>query len=1017
MMKRIMFSVFALFAMPAFANIYPTANAVRDVVSQLVDAGQRTAVVEAIVQKTESGHGAGISANDVMDVCGIAGWNVATDVGKAKCQVFANMIVEKSTVDFKHVCKSGGGVCFDNEFKSINVNGRDAWALARKLVHHKDASAGEEKDIICAWEEKNWDAHGNDDFIPCVSQKNNQYYEVHFDDAKESFDKTRRNSVVSAVCYGLHGVRYSQQSCVQVNSGTGTVCSPASCNTKDEKTCTDINSDLNDFSMAANFVNDLSGGSCHVSIDVISKKEDLKNPFEAQGVNNFAFCRDIQVMGNASLVASVEAYVKTKLNNVTSFSCNQGDIKYTGGGCVSKRNKTDDVLKCFVNGEEVDFVFDDLAEAWEKYSNGGYQGISCVASDGSFDGKRCMGLNEQGCNLVKQQNATTCPECQEIKWDADKNLCVLPDSVKAANLQKGIEVGGTIVTVVAAAALTVFTGGAAAPGALALVASIGSGLTIAGGTAVIASKVGTTYLVYTEEFASKMNACMTGDDVSCATDLLKENLQQMVNYEKDLSDAEKQTIDESFAKLFARVSEKVPAEDEFWDWLKDEDVWTCDERGNCQIKEMKQGWQKLRTGGDIAMIAGGLLKAFATVGSSMIETKNVLKNVHNGTTREVRIVGNMNNNSVMLKDVASTSGANSILTPNSFVSGVTFNGQAFATNSQLAKYLVQNGYKVGDTLRLVSGAGTSVVTLTVLNASNVVFNPLGLAATAYGTADLATSGTGTPFIVQRPNGQNVSGDQPGATQTIGNTGNGGSNDMGVQSIDEIIQLVTDSGVGDNVSGGAGAAAPEMININQQSVASTTSGNAASQSNQKSGVSGLSAAAIGAGVAGLGVGAALLLSGDKGNKSVEINIPNANLDLFLGIKSRAGETIGRVNNAPIELVPIEATGGIVENIVNIDGHAVVVAKHNKNTIPFMVEMVNGVAQWTPFTGVNVNTDALTKYTSKTDILRTKQIAEKLTEVLPPMQMLYFSQPNAIGVQFTTPSDKGYKTINNNDLRQL
>jgi len=193
----------------------------------------------------------------------------------------------------------------------------------------------------------------------------------------------------------------------------------------------------------------------------------------------------------------------------------------------------------------------------------------------------------------------------------------------------------------------------------------------------------------------------------------------------------------------------------------------------------------------------------------------------------------------------------------------------------------------------------------------------------------------------------------------------------------------------------------------------------SQRKEKKGLSGWGAAAIGAGVAGIGVGTALLIGGGKSHKSQDAGVmpQNENVDLFNAIKIRADGIIGYVEDSQIELIPIETVNGYKEKIVAIKGHAVVLVKHNNNVIPFMVDVENGVAKWLPFTNVDEKTYTINKYTPKTDIMRTVKIAEKLTAILPPMYMQYFASPNDDGIRFAMPSTNGYKQINDNSLRYL
>ncbi len=1023
MIKKFLIGLFSLFfIMPAVANVQLTADAIDAVVSGHVDQNKQADVVRAIFDALNRNNGAGVNTRDLAATCVAAGWNLGRQSGIDKCSKFVAALVKASTTDFYHVCKSGvtpgnggTGQCFKEEFKKVKVDMRSAPYLAKKLVVNKTGDG-----VMCAMEEKNWWTHNYDDYVPCTSVSKNKFYEVKFDSVREKNDKTRRDGIVRAVCDVLHNAPFTAGGCTGggTNVSAQFVCWEPTCAAANADACSKIDKDLHDFGFAAKW-NDTK---CEISFETIRDTSGLKTAF---GLDRFAFCRDIQIAANASLDSQIEAYVRSHVNvPVTSFSCVQSDVSYTGGGCTTKAgNIRDDVLKCFVNGQEVDFVFDDLSETRKKISDGGYQGISCIAADGSFDGKRCQSLNEQGCNIVKQQSASVCPDCKTVYWDADKQVCVLPSAKAATNLQKGLEIAGYTGLVVTAVALTVFSGGSAS-GVWVVVANVGTGLTVAGGTMATASKVATEYFVYTDKFASDLNKCLNSTDVQCAKDMLQKNLQKMVSYEKNLTNAEKKTLDESFAKLF----KKIPAEDEFWNWLDDPKVWNCNSRGDCVVKEKTQFWQSVRTIGDVSMILGGVLKSFAQIASTMTQTTSVIRGI--GETRRVRIVNDMKNSKAMLKDV-SPDGLNSVLTPNSFVQNVTVNGAKFARNSDLAAYLLSQGYKVGDTVELISGVGASVVTATITSLSNVVFNPAALSAIAVGAGDLITKGESIPFVVRRPSVLTDLVDIEDEDVVIEDIAVPDDKPISVPILKPAIPaapVLPDVEIEDSeiiiddivIPDDAPIIVPDLPENKPQpndDVSNTTS--SSGNNTKKSGISGLGAAAIGAGVAGLGVGAALLIggAGKKGETSGAGTVTSANGDLFNNVRNRANGVIGVVENSNIELVPIETSNGIKENIVSIANHAVVLVKHNNNIIPFMVDTADGVAKWTPFTNVDINSGAFTRYTPKADIMRTAQIAEKLTETLPPLQMQYFASPNAEDLQFASPSMNGYQLINNNALRYL
>lgn len=743
--------------------------------------------------------------------------------------------------------------------------------------------------------------------------------------------------------------------------------------------------------------------------DIVNDK--LKNDLSGEPIDITKFMT-IEVRNSQDVVVGIKQYVRDKMGKTDAqVYCDLTTRR------AWKNKESYEIIKCHIDEKDVDFVFKNLNTESDYRTKGGMQGMTCLTNGGDFDGKRCQNISETKCNEIKNANLKNCPECKQVKWE--DGICKLPNSADVSNLDKGIEVAGVVATVVAATAITVASGGSAV-GVWAVVSTTGTVLTAAGGAAVVTGEIAKTWGVYTEDVAREINKCLNNGDSGCAKDLLKKYLQKLVSYSKDLDINEQKALDSAFAKLF----EQIPPEDDFWNWLDNDEVWKCDSRGNCTVKEKTQLWHYVMGAGETAMILGGALKSFASIASKYQATTKAVQAA--GTARKARLINNMRG-PAMLKDVA-PEGYNTTLLPNEFVKKVTINGTSFTRNSELAKYLLNNGYKVGDIVELVVGGGSQVVTTTIKSGTEVVFNEKALAAIAAGVGGLVYNANGITVTVRRPTKENVVPEPtpvpvvvPDSQRNKKSGGFSGGEVIGAGVVGEVTK--NDSGTTSDKT----VTPPEPIVVPELTPApsvvpeskSAPSVVPDSQRKEKKGLSGWGAAAIGAGVAGIGVGTALLIGGGKSHKSQDAGVmpQNDNVDLFNAIKIRADGIIGYVEDSQIELIPIETVNGYKEKIVTVRGHAVVLVKHNNNIIPFMVDTEDGIAKWMPFVSVDENTGMINKYVPKTDIMRTAKIVEKLTAMFVPMHMQYFASPNSDGLQFASPSTSGYEQLNDNSLRYL
>lgn len=475
---------------------------------------------------------------EIMDI--VAKSNAAAEQQKeeqiANLKYFELCGNDKAKVDNKNY------FCID-DFKGRVITGIKVTQLQAEGLAKEYASVKNGHTIECSQTSRQANI---DDYIKCSSLDGKSFYEFQFDSITTSVDSTIKASILNGVCNYIHGSKFTDSGCDANNnrgsyvngryvaSSGGSTCWSARCESN-QATCTKINKSLQRFGYGAKFASHskVSGNTCVINSP--SSSSALKTAF---GVDNYAFYHGIQVRGSQQVISYLKQYVteSAKPTTITSFRCNDGPTqRYDFSGMVTE---SDDVLRCYANNQEIDFVFDDLSEAWKKYVSGGMQGMSCIVASGTYTGKQCIGLDEQQCINLGKANLTDCPGCKQAKWDKEKQSCILPSSASATNLQKGIRVGGIVVGVAAGAVLTVVSGGTATP-VLVLVA-----VEAGGGAIEIVSEVKMNKVA--QEFLTNSQKCK---NATCAEGMVKDNLQRMSNLASRFTDAEINAIDTEMARL------------------------------------------------------------------------------------------------------------------------------------------------------------------------------------------------------------------------------------------------------------------------------------------------------------------------------------------------------------------------------------------------------------------------------------------------------------------------------------
>ena len=615
-MKKIALALLSLFlTTPCLANIHINPSTVESVVKEFVSADKMVSVISEYNNQLKQSNGTGISAQKLWNICAIAGWDIKQPSGKSQCQKFVNALVEKSSIKFYHACDKqykgkAGYICVDDFFTNkiyggTQVNLTPGQTLAKEYARlkHNDST------VQCR---NKFDPGTLDDTLMCTSHDKNAYYEFVFDDLEEPKDQTIKNSIQNAICR-MYDAKPTTAGCAGGGtnvSGTAT-CWSASC-AADSAKCAKINQSMAKFGYSAIY----KDNKCEINFNSINDKSELKT---AYGIDNFIFCHGIQVANIPSVESYLKQYIAERAGvSASSVKCDSGFNTYTGTGCTANgiTDMKDDIKTCRVGNNQIDFVFDDINEKWKKTVEGGVQGMSCIVNGGTYSGKRCIGLGEQQCNILRQSNLKECPECKAAKWDKETQSCLLPSSKSAQNLQKGVNISLIVGGAVVGVALTVVTAGAAGAPVTAIVLT---GIETVGAGIELTSQLKINGIA--DDFLVESNKCK---NATCAKKMLSQNLQRMANYANDMTAAEADAVDTEMARL----ANLIPDDDEIWATMLVNGTDMADNKlgfFDTDSWEPEQVWRAVGIGLQLAPLITGITKWAISKSSRVAKSTAAIK--------------------------------------------------------------------------------------------------------------------------------------------------------------------------------------------------------------------------------------------------------------------------------------------------------------------------------------------------------------------------------------------------------
>ena len=314
-----------------------------------------------------------------------------------------------------HKGKSGGTeVCVEGVFNWVNIGRLQASGLAEEYarVRYKDTVHCDTVNIRTSY---------NDDYVKCTSMNSKRYYEFQFDDVKESIDSAIQKALVLGICK-IHNV----------SSGVSKVLGGYSGSLKCNTACTsDMTKTARIFGLNAK----TSGNTCNFSGLSMNASDAESKLAKIDGIDNYVFFHGIQIQGSQNVISQLRQYIKSTGKTVRTFDCNKnvGEIKN------SLMVGDDDVLRCKLNGQPIDFVFDDFSESWLYVQEVGESKMQCIVSGGKFAGQECYGLTQKQCTDANAIYLKQNPGASGFRWDGKE--CVSIDANEAQVYDGAIQVG------------------------------------------------------------------------------------------------------------------------------------------------------------------------------------------------------------------------------------------------------------------------------------------------------------------------------------------------------------------------------------------------------------------------------------------------------------------------------------------------------------------------------------------------------------------------------------------------
>lgn len=436
--------------------------------------------------------------------------NAAQYVNKIDPQIMLQNINNAGKIppQYKNSCDGQPGTCV-TLYDDINVQMMQAVQIA---IEHVKQTKG--WDLTCsATYRTDW----NDDYIKCGDTNPNHAFEFQFDDVTESIDSTIQENIARAICKIYTGKRNV--------SGT-------KCNLETDMVAP-FSESIRKFGYSVLCTpekNTSNQSVCQVVFNYLPSGYELKTAF---GINNRKF-HNLQLQSASDLHFLLERYTKSMIEQdgqtLESFECNHSFNTYETDELL---NPKDDILTCTANGKQIDFLFDDLNEAFDYQAQSGTAGLKCIAdAGGTFDGQNCHGLTIEQCTELN----TYLPG--GTKWDTTLDTCILNDAKTASKINQYTDSAKTVLIATSFATITVLSGGTAT------VVIVGITAGMAGSAINITAQNKKESEI--RKFIANSSKCT---EKICAQEHLKTFIEQISQYHNDIDGQLLDAIDDEIVRL------------------------------------------------------------------------------------------------------------------------------------------------------------------------------------------------------------------------------------------------------------------------------------------------------------------------------------------------------------------------------------------------------------------------------------------------------------------------------------
>ena len=928
--------------------------------------------------------GKGVVPKQIWDICAAGGMDIKTADGRKKCDNFVRSLKDV----YVDVCAKKQKNCVTS-FKGVNTQMRQGVIIANAWAK------SQQKDIIKCKEE--YTTRSNDDYLFCRSiKKPGTYYTFQFDDLNESKDATAQRGAHEAVC-AMAGLQFTSGgfsnptfgSTIGASIGGGSSW-PDKCNTQDGKKCS--TAAVKAFAKELGFAISYDGQSgCTFSSSNIYNVSEIVNEYPNL-IDNYVYSSgkdQTQLQAMPSLDESIRMYAQTKLGNIDTFKCDGQPKRWIRGALEDN----EDVLTCRINGKRVDFVFDDLTQSTALWGSaiidGSKQGLGCRAMGGIFDGEHCADLTESMCKQVAALNLKECPGCKAAYWDADKQICMLPESSNAKTIKTTVRV--------------VTNTGIAVVALVATVASGGSVLMVtAAATATVAAATSDTAKIIQDNDASdwvvEMNKINTPEQADA---FLRKHLNEIMGADH-LDEPRRNGLDEMLSRVLSKTSDTYfkelvsgcIAEPQEGEVYYDTSLPTCalnPKNGSNTLSTVIRVADTVQFIAGVVMLVAGLTHTVQTITSRTTQIVDKIDDLKNtGWIRQNGQWVNQTTGEVAKSLPKGVPGwdPNPALRGGGRWRGLLYgngNTGSFTKKADLIRWITENRVE-----QVVSKVWNPNWTVVAGGVANVVISHsdenLANVKIPERKSENVVVPDPTPVVVPDPTPVVVPDITPVVVPDI------------TPVVDPDITPVV---------------VPDTTLVVDQDltpvVESTPSRNVTPHATKKKANTALIATAAVAGTIGAGWLIGSLIGKDDDKKATAPALSTSDKDLEQ-LMQNAGGVIGNQNGATLKLVPLPTTINSYAPIVDINGYAVVVVDYRGYRLPYY--MNSKTMRWEPLLGIGTNGGWFNVYPtpSQSGIAVIDSIARYLKQRLNPFVVSRYVGQGAVNVRFPMAGPAAYQIIN-------